>query len=250
MSEHGRPTTVLFGAFAAIVVVSLVASTPGQTRASESASDVAALLERVEDLADRVELLEYAVGSYAEELEAREGAGGEVALEFDRPSNLSESISGRYMRVDGLSVAENTDDHSEEIARLRADVRSLEQTVTSEERALASIQGSGTAGRGAEDRRRRSQAQQRVVSNYKRTLSQRRAELARYEKSQNAQKQILQGNREGRVITLHSEYDLSTDLTDVDVDDFVTWNGRRVEMDQESEVWVVRSVRKIEDAGD
>jgi hypothetical protein len=240
--RHPSKWSVLAAGAALIVGVWAVSS---DAQSSQKDDAVALLLDRISMLEDRVERLEYFAMGEAQALDAQalEAGGGDEA-DGDAPVgvDLSAALGGRYMRVDALEPSEHVEDHSEEIDRLRREVQSLERQLMNEEKSLARIQGS--TGRNDRSTSRR-HAQQRVVNQYRKALSLKDRELKQLEATHGAPKQIIQGRAKDKIITLHTDRDLSRSLSEVSGGDFVTWRGRLVEMTTDTESWVVDGLRKL-----
>ena len=233
-----RRTMVVTGVGLGVLAV-LAGWRSGRQSAEERITD---LEFAVSALNSRVAEIEYVINEAIEEGHGRD-------LNAEHPDAPADAPNGRFLQVDSISVSDHKVDHSAEIQRLQGEVRSLEQTILNEERHLAQISGESTGSRSSGGNSRkdtRYRAQQSVINNYKRTLSNKQREIERLEAAQLEQKQIIIGRAGEVVITLVTRSDLSSELSDIGPDEYVTWAGKRVSMDRGSETWEVTRVTKIE----
>ncbi len=193
-----------------------------------SQDEVAQLRAQMAELTIRVERLERATDSYYNSTETP-------------TTGSSRSPGYRSMVVDGIQQSQERPDHSDEIKQLGREIQAAERTIDSQRRRIASLEGSRSSGR---DVRSQLNSQRRLLSQYQRELTRKQQDLRRLEQAASAPTQIVVGHDGDTLIFLHTETDLSASLTDVSVGDAVTWRGRRVEMEPDSETWLVERVRR------
>lgn len=227
-----RKTSIAVISLALLLVLAVTAGRGSSANQEEPlARVVAALRAQLDELSTRMERLEQATDSYYPGLS-----------ETDTPQGTA-ARGRRSMVVDGIQPSDHTEDYSVEIQQLRREIQSLERTIESQRRRVSNLKGS-RSGRG---RRTESQvtAQRRLLTQFQRELGRKRQELRRFEQASGAPKQIVVGHDGDVILFLHTEADLSASLGDVSIGDAVTWRGRRMEMEQGSESWVVERIRKV-----
>ena len=223
-----RKTSIAVIPLALFLVLAVTAGPGSSANQEESlARVVAALRGQLDELLTRVERLEQATDSYY------------PGLSDTDTSQVTAARPQRSMVVAGIQPSDHTVDYSVEIQQLRGEMQSLESTINSQRRRVVSLEGSG---RGMASQLA---AQRRLLNRYQRELGRKRQELRRLERASGAPKQIVVGHDGGVIIFLHTEVDLSASLGDVSIGDAVTWRGRRVEMEQDSESWLVARIRKV-----
>jgi len=227
-----RKTSIAVISLALLLVLAVTAGRGSSANQEEPlARVVAALRGHLDELSTRVERLEQATDSYYPGLS-----------ETDTPQGTA-ARGQRSMVVDGIQPSEHTADYSVEIQQLRREIQSLERTIESQRRRVSNLKGRRSGG----GRRTESQvtAQRRLLTQFQRELGRKRQELRRFEQASGAPKQIVVGHDGDVILFLHTEVDLSASLGDVSIGDAVTWRGRRVEMEQGSETWIVERIRKV-----
>lgn len=157
----------------------------------------------------------------------------------------------RVMRLDSIETAVPDPGADDELERLREEVEALERTVGQSDRKMASLTGSSGSGGGYRGRyspdtsdSRQRRAESEIQADYKTKLRQKQGELKRLERDLTEPRQIINGSWDGKIIMLQTTRDASRALDKVDVGDVVTWDGRRMSQDDNSEEWVVTSVSK------
>ncbi len=242
-----RTILVLAAAGAAAVL----ALAPGQDRGGGgAASDTLSreVLSRVERLEARVESLEA--------IAARSSIA--MAERIGEPADGDSSPAGkagpaepprRIMQLDGVETADPDPSAYPELERLRNEVESLERTVDQSERRASSSRGSSGGGSyrsygSAASRQARSEGE--MFAKYKGQLREKQGELKRLERELAEPRQIIFGNWEGKIITLQTTRDLSRALDRIEAQDYLTWEGRRVSEDENSQEWVVSSVQRTD----
>ncbi len=229
-----RKTSIVVIPLALLLVLAVTAGRGSSANQEEPlARVVAALRGQLDELSTRMERLEQATDSYYPGLSDTDTPQGTAAR------------GRRSMVVAGIQPSEHTDDHSVEIQQLRREMQSLERTIDSQRRRVSNLEGS----RSGRSNRRRTEsqvtAQRRLLTQYQRELGRKKQELRRLEQASGAPKQIVVGHDGDVILFLHTEADLSASLGDVSIGDAVTWRGRRMEMEQGSETWVVERIRKV-----
>ncbi len=229
-----RKTSIVVIPLALLLFLAVTAGRGSSANQEEPlARVVAALRGQLDELSTRMERLEQATDSYYPGLSDTDTPQGTAAR------------GRRSMVVAGIQPSEHTEDYSVEIQQLRREIQSLERTIDSQRRRVSNLEGSRSGG--SARRRIESQvaAQRRLLNQYQRGLGRKRQELRRLEQASGAPKQIVVGHDGDVILFLHTEVDLSASLGDVSIGDAVTWRGRRMEMEQGSETWVVERIRKV-----
>lgn len=224
----------------------LLAAAPTQDDSAALEQTVFDLKMKVAGLQTRVARLEQAVGGYRGSSGAQQGTDTGAAL----------PVTGPTMVVDSITISDHVTDNTAKIEKLQRDIDSLQQTVDQEAEKLARINSqnsSGYSGGGrseSAERNRRAAAQQSLVSRYRNQLAAKRRELDRLERAAAEQKQIIHGHDGDLILLLDTESDLSQVLDTVSLGDTITWTGRRMSATDGSETWTVRSVTRVEAAGE
>ena len=89
----------------------------------------------------------------------------------------------------------------------------------------------------------------RLLADYEQQLRKKRGEMKKLEREMKEPKQIIHGHWGAKLITLETVRDVSGVLDRMDLGDTLTWKGRRVREDANSQHWVVNSVSRV-DASD
>ncbi len=157
----------------------------------------------------------------------------------------------RYvMQLDGLGTLEPNPDAYDDVDRLQKEVDALKRTVDSQVRAASSSMGRSTSGSYRSGRSnhisREGRAKSEMVGKYKSQLRAKEGELKKLQRDLETPRQIIIGNWGGKIITLETTRDSSRTLDRIMTGEYLTWSGRRVHEDQDSQDWVVNSVRKVD----
>jgi hypothetical protein len=59
-------------------------------------------------------------------------------------------------------------------------------------------------------------------------------------------RQILLGHDGTTILTLETKFNLSTPIKDIAIGDEVTWTGTRQSADDQSEIWIIDTIRKVD----
>lgn len=197
-----------------------------------SQDTVGQLRAQVAELTIRVEHLERASDSYYQ------------AVAETPPAGSAPSAGRRSMVVDSIEQSDYKSDHSEEIKQRRREIQSLERTIASQRKRIASLEGTRSGGVRSRNTSAQLSAQRRLLNQYQRELTSKQQVLQRWERAADALTQIVVGHDGDTLIFLHAEVDISAALGTIRVGDVVTWRGRRIEMEQHSESWLVERIRR------
>ena len=150
----------------------------------------------------------------------------------------------RLMIFDAVETIEPDPDAKEELKRLQKEADAFQRTVDQMERSVvASASNRSYRGRRAGPSQRRDKGE--LLGDYKRKLGQKRGEVRRLERSINEPKQLIIGHWEGKIITLHASKDLTPTLNKLDPGDQLSWEGRRVREDKDSQEWVITRIEAV-----
>ncbi len=158
------------------------------------------------------------------------------------------------MEFDGVDTIEPDPDAYNELEQLKRDADRLEQQVDRQKRAVSSSAGSSGGGGYSRSYRssrvsRQGRASGELLADYQNQYRRKRGEVKRLERQLKEPRQVILGHWDGRVITLRTTQDVSRILNRIDTGDYLTWDGRRVRQDQDSQEWVVTQIRAV-DAND
>ncbi len=241
-------TTLVLAATGAAAVLALA---PGQDRGGGGAATDTpsqAFLSRVEQLEARVESLEAIAARSSIAMAERIGEPADGGSPPAGKAGPAESPR-RIMQFDGVETADPDPSAYPDLERLRNEVESLERTVDQSERRASSSRGSSGGGGyrsyGSEvSRKARSEGE--MSATYKGQLRVTQGELKRIERELAEPRQFSFGNWEGQIITLQTTWDLSRALDRIESQGYLTWEGRRVSEDENSQEWVVSSVQRTD----
>lgn len=213
--------------------------------ASQSLEDlVDQLAHQVAALDNRLSRLEHASGGSP----SGPASGGGPGM-----SSPSGAVVVRTMVVDGITTAANSDDNSAQINQLNQSIGSLQDTVNTQQDQLSTMSGqqiqstqSGEAvstNRGNVDRQIDSQRD--LVGRYQTQLMVQREQVQRLQDADTQPKQVINGHEGSIIITLDSKFDISRDLSAINVGDTVTWTGTRISSGNGSETWRIDTIKKV-----
>ena len=238
----------------------VLATAMAQTELPTAGSVVAMenLKDEIRRLEARLERLEAVAALHSPSLFA-ETAGGSM------PASRGESPSaGRPRYVMRLGSVEPLDDDrqaGEELERLRDEADALQSTVDQMERKITSLKGAQTGSRSgsyrggsryggsrARDRtpERKLQAETSQLRDYRRKLSQKNGEIKKLERQLRQPKQLIVGHWRSKVITLRTTTDVSRTLDRIEMGGYLTWKGRRLREDSDSQEWVVQRIDRVD----
>ncbi len=232
------------GCVAVVTVASVYAQpAPTMSRGSTDRDDV---MTHIDDLESRVARLEARVGredpTYLDD--------GPAADRADDPE-----LTGRILRLDGISTVEPEEADSGKIAQLERDIESMEDNARNQSERLKSMRGMNRQGGsyrrgrggykspGTYDQR---SGQAKLIASYRKELGEKKRELRELEEQATETKQVVHGHRGDTIITLYTTRDLSGPLGRVDIGEHLKWTGRKSAADSESEEWVVTSITATE----
>lgn len=219
-------------------------ASPSMRSRTQSATPQA-MLQRIRDLESRVERLEaraMLLGDSNIQIEDRDLTGAE--LEVEPGENV--------MQLDGFEIVQPKPEDYERLEQLREEADALGRRVDTMRRKVASLSGSGGY-RGSSYSRQSSRqrtAQAQLLAQYEKEFRAKEGEAKRLEREIERPKQIVHGHWGSRIISLRTTTDLSSVLSRVDDDAYLTWTGRRMRLDDNAEEWVVTSIRPYELPGE
>jgi hypothetical protein len=170
-----------------------------------------------------------------------DGSGSAASSRSKRPK--------RVMQLDGVETLEPDEEGYRELERLRRDVEALERQVDSQKKsASSSMSSGGNYGSYRSNRvNRRARGQSDLLADYQRQLKQKRGQMKKMEREIKEPKQLILGNGGGKVITLRTTADLSRTLNRIDTGSYLTWEGRRVREDEDSQEWVALRITPVDE---
>lgn len=232
----------------AIVGAALLLAAPAAEMASGQGSSLDRAVRDLEDailrMDGRLERLE-AMAAMDSPRFARDvmgsGSGAAVSSRSKRPK--------RIMQLDGVETLETDPEAYRELDRLRRDVAALERQVQSQQKAASSSMSTGGSYGSYRSNRvnRRARGQSNLLADYQRQLKQKRGEMKRMERELKEPRQLILGNGGGKVITLRTTVDLSRTLDRIDTGAYLTWDGRRVREDEDSQEWVAIRIEPVDE---
>ncbi|MHC4218265.1 MAG: hypothetical protein ACYSU7_07380 [Planctomycetota bacterium] len=238
-----------------IVLAVVLASAVGQTGrygsgSGASDSDIRVLQETVRLHGVRIEQLEARAGraspSYLNEL-----VGDRQAPPPGPPSGAGR-MPTRIMIVDGMEMVEPDPAADQEIENLQREIDALERTVDQKQQRVGSMTSGGSSGyhrrykNTSSSRRRTSEGQ--LLADYQTKLRNKKGELKRLERELNEPKQIIHGHWESTIISLETTRDQSRALDRMDQGGYLTWEGRRLSANANSQEWVVTRIEVVDPA--
>ncbi len=165
------------------------------------------------------------------------------------------SVPRWVMQMDGVDTVEPDPAAYEELEQLRNDVEHLERQVERQKRSVSSSMGVSGGGGGysrsyrSNRTSRQGRAQGELLADYQNQYRQKKGDMKRLERQLDEPRQVILGNWEGKVVTLRTTRDESRALDRIDIGGYLSWKGRRVREDRDSQEWVVTSIRAV-DAND
>jgi len=156
------------------------------------------------------------------------------------------------MQLDGVDTVDPDPDAYKELDQLTKDVEYLERQVERQKRSVSSSSGSsGYSSRSYRSHRtnRQGRAQGELLADYQKQYRQKRGEMKRLERELKEPRQVILGNWNDKIITLRTTQDVSRTLNRIDTGAYLSWEGRRVREDRDSQEWVITSIRAV-DASD
>ncbi len=173
--------------------------------------------------------------------------------EATAPGAPSRSSAPRWvMQLDGVDTVDPDPDAYKELDRMKRDVEALERQVERQKRSVSSASGSsGGYSRSYRSHRtnRHGRAHGELLADYQTQYRQKKGDLKRLERQLNEPRQLILGNWNGKVISLETTKDVSRVLNRIDTGGYLSWEGRRIREDIDSQEWVVTSIRAV-DASD
>ena len=176
----------------------------------------------------------------------------DTVIDDDRTARQA-SAPRWVMQLDGVETVEPDPDAYKELAQMKKDVEFLERQVERQKRSVSSSSGSsgGYSSRSYRSHRtnRRGRAQGELLADYQNQYRQKRGDMKRLERQLKEPRQVILGHWNDKIITLRTTQDVSRALNRIDTGAYLSWQGRRVREDRDSQEWVVTSIRAV-DASD
>jgi hypothetical protein len=178
----------------------------------------------------------------------------EQAPRREQPSEAYE-MPKRIMILDATETVDPDPEAYEELDRLNRDADALQRTVEQMEQRVTSLSGRGGHGsyRGhgysknlGASRKRTAEAE--LLADYRHKLRKKKGEVKRLERELREPKQIIHGHWESMIITLETTRDMSRTLDRIEPGGYLTWDGRRLRHDAESQEWVVTRIQSVDRA--
>ncbi len=152
------------------------------------------------------------------------------------------------MQLDGVDTVEPDPDAYKELAQMQKDVEYLERQVERQKRSVSSSSGSsGYSSRSYRSNRtnRQGRAQGELLADYQNQYRQKKGDMKRLERQLDEPRQVILGNWNDKIIILRTTKDVSRTLNRIDTGAYLSWEGRRVREDRNSQEWVVTSIRAV-----
>ncbi len=159
------------------------------------------------------------------------------------------SAPQRVMQLDGVDTVEPDPGAYKELEQLRNDVEYMERQVQRQKRLVSSTSGSsgGYSSRSYRSNRtsRQGRAQGELLADYQNQYHQKKGEMKRLERQLNEPRQVILGNWNDKIIILRTTKDVSRTLNRIDTGGYLSWEGRRIHEDRDSQEWVVTSIKAV-----
>ncbi len=152
------------------------------------------------------------------------------------------------MQLDGVDTVEPDPGAYKELEQLRNDVEYMERQVERQKRSVSSSSGSsGYSSRSYRSNRtsRQGRAQGELLADYQTQYRQKKGDMKRLERELNEPRQVILGNWNNKIITLRTTQDVSRTLNRIDTGGYLSWEGRRIREDRDSQEWVVTSIKAV-----
>ena len=221
-----------------IVVAIMLAAPASQPAQGQSGSDSRGLWQAVSTLEQRVEKLEalktLESPSYYPDAPVRTAM---PSAEVNPPH--------RMMIFEGVETVEVDPAAQDDLDRLRREAEGFQRKVDGMERNLAQRSGTSSYRGTRTDSSRRDEGV--LLADYRRKAGKKWGEVKRLEREMNEPKQFIMGHWEGTIITLQTSRNVTQELNKIDRGDKLTWEGRRVREDRDSQEWVVTRIQRVSD---
>ncbi len=89
-------------------------------------------------------------------------------------------------------------------------------------------------------------AQQHMAGRYATQLAIKKEQLDKLQRAATQPLQIIHGHDGNVIFTLRTRVNLARSLKSINIGDTVTWRGERSSADDNSETWLISSIKKIE----
>ncbi len=207
--------------------------------------ELAQIRHAIADIGLRVSRLEHADGVPA------------GPIDPGSPASAGQPVA-RSMVLVGIQTADNPPPNQDQINDLQDDIDALQKNVTFHENQLDRVAG-GTYYVGGyysgghygynhsvSGRNNQETAQRDMANRYATQLSIKRQQLDKLQQAATQPLQIIHGHDGDVIFTLRTKVNLAKALKTINIGDTVTWRGERDSADDNSETWLISSIRKIE----
>ena len=152
------------------------------------------------------------------------------------------------MQLDGVDTVEPDPGAYKELEQMKNDVEYMKRQVERQKRSVSASSGSsGYSSRSYRSNRtsRQGRAQGELLADYQDQYRHKRGEMKRLERELNEPRQVIIGNWNNKIITLRTTQDVSRTLNRIDTGGYLSWEGRRIREDRDSQEWVVTSIKAV-----
>ncbi len=207
--------------------------------------ELAQLRQAVADIGLRVSRLEHGAGVAAGPVDAGSAASASPPV-------------ARSMVVAGIQTADNPPPNQDQVDELQDDIDALQKTVNFHENQLDRVAGQTYYAGGyysgghygynhsVNGRNAQETSQRHMADRYATQLAIKKEQLDKLQRAATQPLQIIHGHDGNVIFTLRTNTDLARSLKTINIGDTVTWGGERSSADDNSETWLISSIKKIE----
>ncbi len=207
--------------------------------------ELAQIRHAIADLSLRVSRLEHADGVAA------------GPIDPGSPASAGQPVA-RSMVVVGIQTADNPPPNQDQIDELQDDIDALQKTVNFHEDQSDRVSGQSYYVGGyysgghygynhsIQGRNAQEEAQQHMAGRYATQLAIKKEQLDKLQRAATQPLQVIHGHDGNVIFTLRTKVDLARSLKSINIGDTVTWRGERSSADDNSETWLISSIKKIE----
>ncbi len=181
-------------------------------------------------------------------------------------TTVSDAAPARSMILVSINQSDHSGDNAKEIAQLQRQVTALMNTVNASADQTAADMGQpiyggyvrggvrgwrggvggGYATTNAGSIGRQVIADHEVTNRYSTQMAIQKQKLDTLRHADAEPRQILLGHDGTTILTLETKFNLSTPIKDIAIGDEVTWTGTRQSADDQSEIWIIDTIRKVD----